>query len=46
MRPPDYRGEKLQVVGPKHRYNYHRAHTALGGLAPVTRVNNPSGKYT
>ncbi|MGH7609927.1 MAG: IS481 family transposase [Candidatus Dormibacteria bacterium] len=29
-----------------HRYNYHRAHTALSGLAPVTRVNNLRGKYT
>jgi transposase InsO family protein len=23
-----------------HRYNFHRAHSALGGLAPVTSVNN------
>jgi hypothetical protein len=23
-----------------HRYNMHRAHTALGGLPPVSRVNN------
>jgi transposase InsO family protein len=29
-----------------HRYNYHRAHTALGGQPPVTRVNSLSGKYT
>ena len=28
-----------------HRYNYHRAHTALGGLPPIARVNNVSGKY-
>ncbi len=29
-----------------HRYNYHRTHTALGGLPPVARVNNLRGKYT
>jgi transposase InsO family protein len=23
-----------------HRYNHHRAHTALGGQPPITRVNN------
>jgi len=29
-----------------HRYNFHRAHSALGGLAPVTRVNNLCGRYS
>jgi hypothetical protein len=29
-----------------HRYNYHRSHTALGGLPPIARVNNLSGNYT
>jgi transposase InsO family protein len=24
-----------------HAYNHHRAHTALGGLPPISRVNNP-----
>jgi hypothetical protein len=28
-----------------HRYNYHRAHTALGSLPPIARVNNLSGHY-
>jgi transposase InsO family protein len=28
-----------------HRYNFHRAHTALGGLTPVTCVNNLRGRY-
>jgi transposase InsO family protein len=28
-----------------HRYNMHRAHTALGGLPPVSRVNNLPGYY-
>jgi transposase InsO family protein len=29
-----------------HTYNYHRAHTALGGQPPITRVNNARGHYT
>ena len=29
-----------------HRYNYHRAHTALGGVAPIQRVNNLCGNYS
>jgi transposase InsO family protein len=29
-----------------HRYNMHRAHTALGGHPPVSRVTNLPGYYT
>ncbi len=29
-----------------HEYNYHRAHTAIGGLTPAQRVHNVTGKYT
>lgn len=29
-----------------HLYNFHRAHTALGGLPPIERVNNLSGNYS
>ena len=29
-----------------HLYNYHRAHTALGGRPPVDRVNNLCGNYS
>ena len=29
-----------------HLYNYHRAHTSLGGLPPITRVNDLCGNYT
>jgi hypothetical protein len=29
-----------------HRYNHHRAHTALGGRPPVSRVTNLPGYYT
>ncbi len=28
-----------------HTYNYHRAHTSLGLLPPVSRVNNVPGHY-
>lgn len=29
-----------------HSYNHHRPHTALGGLSPIDRVHNVSGKNT
>jgi len=29
-----------------HRYNHHRAHTALGGRPPISRVNNLPGYYS
>jgi transposase InsO family protein len=29
-----------------HTYNHHRAHTALGGHPPISRVNNVSGHYS
>ena len=29
-----------------HPYNMHRAHTALGGRPPITRINNPAGQYS
>jgi transposase InsO family protein len=29
-----------------HLYNHHRAHTALGGQPPISRVNNPPNSYT
>jgi transposase InsO family protein len=29
-----------------HLYNHHRAHTALGGHTPISRVNNAPGSYT
>lgn len=28
-----------------HLYNHHRAHTSLGGQAPMTRINNLPGQY-
>ncbi|MFC6145343.1 IS481 family transposase [Corynebacterium nasicanis] len=29
-----------------HDYNCHRAHTAIGGLTPMQRVHNVTGKYS
>lgn len=29
-----------------HHYNHHRAHTALNGHPPITRVNNLTGHYS
>jgi transposase InsO family protein len=29
-----------------HAYNHHRAHTALGGQPPISRVNNGPGSYS
>jgi transposase InsO family protein len=29
-----------------HLYNYHRAHTALGGQPPISRVNNAPNSYS
>lgn len=34
------------MLGPwLHRYDYHRAHTALGGHPPASRVSNLPGNY-
>ena len=44
-----YRSERLRRRAlPKwlHIYNHHRAHTALSGLPPASRVPNLSGQYT
>ncbi|MEZ0110990.1 transposase InsO family protein [Catenulispora sp. EB89] len=34
------------LAGWLHAYNHHRAHTALGGKPPASRVPNLSGQYT
>lgn len=31
--------------GRLHTYNHHRAHTALGGNPPASRVPNLTGQY-
>jgi transposase InsO family protein len=40
-------GERTAALdGWLHLYNHHRAHTALGGQPPISRVNNAPGSYT
>jgi transposase InsO family protein len=44
-----YKSERLRRRAlPKwlHVYNHHRAHTALGGQPPASRVTNLSGQYS
>ena len=44
-----YKSERLRRQAlPKwlHIYNHHRAHTALGGLPPASRVTNLWGQYS
>jgi transposase InsO family protein len=41
VRPYTSNSQRLRLLSTwLHRYNFHRAHTAPGGPAPVTRVNN------
>lgn len=38
--------ERIDAFGPfLHLYNHHRSHTALGGQAPISRINNLAGYY-
>jgi transposase InsO family protein len=47
LRPYASNAERVDLLADwLHRYNYHRAHTALGGLPPIDRVNNVYGNYT
>ncbi len=46
VRPYAHNQERLASLDDwLHSYNYHRAHTALGGLPPIERVNKLSGNY-
>ena len=47
VRPYDGNDERVALLGDwLHRYNYHRAHTSLAGLAPISRVNDVCGNYS
>jgi transposase InsO family protein len=47
LRPYASNAERVDLLADwLHRYNYHRAHTALGGLPPIDRVNNVYGNYS
>jgi transposase InsO family protein len=47
QRPYESNEERTAALDPSlHLYNHHRAHTALGGHPPITRINNPAGHYS
>jgi transposase InsO family protein len=38
--------ERMDAFGPfLHLYNHNRSHTSLGGLPPISRVDNLPGYY-
>ena len=44
-----YRSElarRKALPGWLHIYNHHRLHSAIGGVAPVSRLTNVPGQYT
>ncbi len=46
VKPYSSEAERLNAfAGFLHLYNYHRSHTALGGKAPISRVDNLAGHY-
>jgi transposase InsO family protein len=47
VRPYHTNDERTAALdGWLHLYNHHRAHTALGGQPPISRVNNAPGSYS
>ncbi|MBG0564020.1 integrase core domain-containing protein, partial [Actinoplanes aureus] len=36
---------RAALPGFLHDYNHHRPHTAIGKLAPITRLNNLAGHH-
>ena len=47
VRPYDGNDERVALLQDwLHGYNYHRAHTSLAGLPPISRVNDVCGNYT
>ena len=44
-----YRSEDTRrnaLAGWLHQYNHHRPHSAVGGLPPITRLNNLAGHHS
>jgi hypothetical protein len=37
---------RAALAGWLHQYNHHRPHSALGGLPPITRLNNLAGHHS
>ena len=47
VRPYDTNEERIAALDTwLHLDNHHRAHTALGGHPPISRVNNAPGSYS
>jgi transposase InsO family protein len=47
VRPYEDNAERAALLSEwLHRYNFHRAHTALGGRPPIERVNRLRGNYS
>jgi transposase InsO family protein len=47
VRPYDSNQQRTQALTDwLHTYNHHRAHTSLGQLPPISRLNNVSGHYS
>ena len=46
VRPYDGNEERAALLPDwQHGYNFHRAHTSLGGFPPISRVNHVRGSY-
>ena len=37
---------RAALAGWLHQYNHHRPHTAIGGLPPISRLNNLAGHHS
>ncbi|PWN01069.1 IS481 family transposase, partial [Nocardioides silvaticus] len=37
---------RAALAGWLHQYNHHRPHSALGGLPPITRLDNLAGHHS
>jgi transposase InsO family protein len=47
VRPYESEADRREAFGLfLHIYNHHRSHTALGGKAPISRVDNLAGHYS
>ena len=46
VRPYRSEAERMRALDRwMHLYNHHRCHTSLGGLPPISRLNNVAGHY-
>jgi transposase InsO family protein len=43
---PSENARRAALAGWLHQYNHHRPHSALGGLPPITRLDNLAGHHT